>query len=129
MFFWDRNVCRVYDNGFLLWVPKMVSTYIFWNWTRLTRVTLLRDVCYIQIIETGHSKITLLLQLNYSLQNLLIVVKHPEDNHTQVVARMMGPEQHKAVRSKSASLLTLKPYICISFVICYNFLNLWISSY
>ena len=30
------------------------------------------------IQETGHSKITLLLQLDYSLQNSLIIVKHPE---------------------------------------------------
>lgn len=44
-------------------------------------------------------------------------MKHPDggcmvvqeaDNHTQVVVRM-GPEQHKVVRSKEASLLISRP--------------------
>ena len=38
----------------------------------------LYHVCHIRIIETGHSKITLILQLNQGLQNWSIIVKCPQ---------------------------------------------------
>ena len=37
-----------------------------------------------RIKETGHSKITLLLQLNYGLQNSLLIVKHPEGGCSRI---------------------------------------------
>ena len=35
-------------------------------------------ICHACIKETGHSKITLSLQLNHGLKNSLLIVKHPD---------------------------------------------------
>ena len=58
------------------------------EWTRLSRyyykitrrhIYSMRYLnCHTWIKETGHYKITLLLQLNYDLQNSLLILKHPE---------------------------------------------------
>ena len=49
----------------------------YYGVTRHISITRYLD-CHTWIKETGHSKITLLLQLNDGLQNSLLIVKHPE---------------------------------------------------
>ena len=65
--------------GFLYGFQKWVSTDIFWMNTTLWSYTLrviftLRVIwiCHTWIKDAGHSKITLLLQLKYGLQNSFI---------------------------------------------------------
>ena len=82
--------------------------------------------CHTWIKETGHSEITLLLKLNYDLQNSLLIVKREADNHTQV-ACATAPDPTQAGKSKRLPVscsLGLSIDLCIIIL-----LNHWITSY